>query len=102
MEFKDLPSKVQTVIVMMHSVSVLESMCEAQEMTQEQFQHVLRESFGSMGIDIDALSNLIDGLNAEEDRIMNDYFLDLGIELDQGDGSDDDAEYDDSVTPKVH
>lgn len=93
MDFKDLPPKVQTIVVLMHTVGVLESMCEAQNMPQEAFQNVLTQSFASVGIPVSALNDLIDGLNAEEDRVMNDYFRDHDVEL-----ADDDSE----AEPKVH
>ena len=93
MDFKDLPPKVQTIVVMMHGVGVLESMCEAQNMSQEAFQEVLTQSFASIGIPVSALNDLIDDLNAEEDRAMNDYFRDHDIEI-----ADDDSD----AEPKVH
>ncbi|QQO90464.1 hypothetical protein pEaSNUABM5_00322 [Erwinia phage pEa_SNUABM_5] len=92
MEFKDLPLKVQVIVMMMHSIGVLESLCESQNLTQKDFENVVAETYAAIGVEADYMKQLIDGLTAEEERLMNDYLDDHNMEVEE----------DNSNEPKVH
>lgn len=94
MDFKDLPHKVQIAILMMHSIGILETMCEAQNKTQEEFQHVLVTSFASVGIEADYMTELLGSLTDAEESQMRDYFASHEMDLDEADETPD--------QPKAH
>lgn len=97
MDFKDLPLKVQLVLLLMHNIGILEAMSQSQNLSQEEFQNVVVQSLASLGIDQNYMGDILEGLTAEEDRAMKDYLADHGMEL-----ADEYNEADDQDTPKVH
>lgn len=95
MEFKNLPMKVQMILIMMHGVGIIEAMCQGQNMTQDQFQNAVVESFAALGIDQNYMNDLLESLTAEENRLMEEYMEDQ--ELDVVDEDEDEQD-----SPKVH
>lgn len=93
MEFKELPMKVQLVVSMMQTVGILESMCEQQNLSQQQFERAVTDTFLAAGIDPLYVQELTDGLTDEENFILEEFMASV-----QAEDESDDSENE----PKVH
>lgn len=80
MEFKNLPLKLQLVLALMHSIGILETMCEQQGLSQEVFEKVVHDSFAAGGIDPNYIRELSDSLTEQENALLADYLALSGEE----------------------